>query len=112
MLNLTNRTGKVLSIRPSFPFKASAKRERRHCDAIQFRATTDEQHNLVITADQLWRMFKKRIQEGNQLQAYTGAQVCVLLCSSQAVLQTDLILWSLRDSPKIVRRKSVPEPYP
>lgn len=77
MLNLTNRTGKVLSIRPSFPFKASAKRERRHCDAIQFRATTDEQHNLVITADQLWRMFKKRIQEGNQLQAYTGAQVCV-----------------------------------
>lgn len=77
MLNLTNRTGKVLSIRPSFPFKASGKRERRHCDAIQFRATTDEQHNLVITADQLWRMFKKRIQEGNQLQAYTGAQVCV-----------------------------------
>lgn len=76
-LNVTNRTGKGLSIPPSSPVKATAKRERRHCDVIRFRATTDEQHNLVITADRLWRMFKERIQEGNQLQAYSGALVCV-----------------------------------
>lgn len=78
-LNLTNSTGKDLSIPPSSPVKARAKRERRHCDVIRFRATTDEQHNLVITADPLWRMLKELIQEGNQLQAYTGALVCVAL---------------------------------
>lgn len=59
------------------PVKASAKEERRHCDVIRFGATTEEQHNLVITADRLWGMFEERIQKGNQLQAYTGAVFCV-----------------------------------